>query len=784
MKSSGEKNGWGLAATILFFVVMSFFGGNRSVNAAPAVVDPTLTPVVTFPVVSIIDFPWATLLTPIIITNVTDNDVDDVCPSLNNGYAVWYQKNNGIYRWQTSQNVSTASKVIDTSSCSGLSSYDGKVAYSHWDLEYWDGSSKGTVATGVANVISLFDDSIAYSYFDGSDFEIMIKKGMTEQQITNDALWNFSPSLYSGTVAWESDALGDPEIWYWDGHNKRQITHNSQPDEGPSLYDGTIAWFGYDGSDGEIYYWNGTTITQITNDTDGTLDEYPSLYDGKIAWQRQTANGWEIFYWDGSSITQITNNSTDDKHPSLYNGAILWQHYDGHDWEIQYAEVDVPKAPTVSTLAASAVTQTTGNINGSVNPNGQATTYHFDWGTSTSYDRVTGDKSAGAGTSSVNVYEGLTGLTAGTTYHYRLVAVNPAGTTNGTDRTFTTQSISVVLPTATTAGAEDITANSARLTGTVNPSGADTQYRFEYGGNSTSYGSHTGWVSAGNGSTDLAVAMDIGSLSEGTTYHYRLVAKNSAGTVDGDDNTFTTSTVDDPMADTARRFNGWWYNSTQSGTGIAMEIQGSTMFLAWFVYDDSGQTFWYTAGGAMANPITYTGELRQWTGWPWGQAYTMPTSAVVGTITLIFNKGSSDSVMFNASVNGKISTGSMTSFMKDFSPGDKDSRNLTGWWWDPSYDGMGFFLDARGGKMAMVWYNYRDDNSPRWWTSDGAFPDGAATYSDSLDGWQGGQCPGCTYTTPTQIPNAGGSITINFTGAANATATVGSTILHLEKFNY
>ena len=763
----------------ILFVIFCRFG---TLQAAPAV-DPTFQ-METFPMVQLMDIPWEIFAT-IPITNVTDNDVNDSCPSLNNGYAFWYRRDDGIYRWRTSEPVSSAAKVVDVSLCTSISSYEDKVAFNPLLItKYWDGTSVGTVATDTLAVISLYDDEVAYSQADGSDFEIKIKKGIVEQRITNDGVWDTYPSLYNGTVAWEHDALHLPEIWYWDGHTKKQISNsNTSPNEFPSLYDGTIAWVGWDG-DSEIYYWNGSTITQITNDSDGTADEYPSLYDGKIAWQRHTANGWEIFYWDGNSVKQITNNTEDDEKPSLFNGAILWRHYDGHDWEIQYAEVDVPKAPTVSTLAASAVTLTTANINAAVNPNGQETTYYFEWGASTSYDRETSHKSAGSGSSSVNVYEGLTGLTPGTTYHYRITAVNPSGTVHGQDKTFTTESVSVVVPVISTGDAGNVTSTSARLTGTVNPNGAATEYRFEYGGNDTSYGSHTGWISAGNGSSPIDVAVDIGNLDPGTTYHYRLVAKNSAGTVNGDDKTFTTEAMEDPMEDTARRFTGWWYNKTEPGTGVAIEIKGGHIFLAWFVYDKNGNSTWYASGGSLANDTAYTGELKKWTGWPWGEDYSTPTSEPVGTITVVFNKGAQDNVIFTASVGGNVATGTLSSFMTDFAPGDKDSRNLTGWWWDPSYNGMGFFLDARGGKMAMVWYNYREDKSPRWWTSDGSFADGAVTYNDALDGWQNGQCPGCSYKTPTSIPNEGGSINITFTDDSHATLIAGGITVHLERFDF
>ena len=97
-------------------------------------------------------------------------------------------------------------------------------------------------------------------------------------------------------------------------------------------------------------------------------------------------------------------------------------------------------APAAVTGSASGVTTTTATLNGTVNPEGAATTYQFQYGTSTSYGSVApaSAASAGSGSGANGVSVGLTGLSAGTTYDYRLVATNAAGTTTGGNQTFTT----------------------------------------------------------------------------------------------------------------------------------------------------------------------------------------------------------------------------------------------------------------------------------------------------------------------------------------------------------
>jgi hypothetical protein len=82
---------------------------------------------------------------------------------------------------------------------------------------------------------------------------------------------------------------------------------------------------------------------------------------------------------------------------------------------------------------------------------------------------------------------------------------------------------------------------SVTLTGRVNPNELDTTYTFEYG-TTRVYGAQAPAPPAavGSGNRFRAVAVDIGNLAPATTYHYRLVARNSKGVRRGADRTFKT----------------------------------------------------------------------------------------------------------------------------------------------------------------------------------------------------------------------------------------------------
>jgi hypothetical protein len=192
-------------------------------------------------------------------------------------------------------------------------------------------------------------------------------------------------------------------------------------------------------------------------------------------------------------------------------------------------------APSATTRGAGAVSAGGARLNGVVDPNGQETSWHFDYGTSTGYGSSTPARSAGSGTRSTGVSESISGLASGTTYHFRLVASNASGTTVGADQAFTT----VGAPVAQTGGAQNVGTTTATMTGAVDPKNHTTGWYFEYGA-TAGYGTRTPWQRADANTGNRPVSAVLSGLTPGTTYHYRIVAASSAGTSRGADVAFTT----------------------------------------------------------------------------------------------------------------------------------------------------------------------------------------------------------------------------------------------------
>ncbi|MBI5220545.1 MAG: hypothetical protein HY978_01750 [Candidatus Liptonbacteria bacterium] len=225
--------------------------------------------------------------------------------------------------------------------------------------------------------------------------------------------------------------------------------------------------------------------------------------------------------------------------------------------------------PTPVTLAATSVQSNSGTVNGTVNPNGLATNYWFEYGTSYNLGQQTSQQSAGSGSTAQNFSANLSGLQPSTAYYYRIVAQNSQGTAQGQILSFQTTGgcSSGGAPYTATLGPINVGQNSAILQATVNPNGSATNYYFEYG-TSASFGQVTPSQSAGSGTTGLTVTAAVSGLAANATYYYRILATNQCGAANGSSQTFQTGTGNNqpPDATTLNASNVYQNTATLNAT--------------------------------------------------------------------------------------------------------------------------------------------------------------------------------------------------------------------------
>jgi NHL repeat len=99
----------------------------------------------------------------------------------------------------------------------------------------------------------------------------------------------------------------------------------------------------------------------------------------------------------------------------------------------------LPNAPSVTTEAATGLSQVAATLHASVDAEGDSASCLFEYGPSTAYGKsVACSSNPVTGTEATAVSVSLSGLSAGTTYHFRVVAHNKGGTSKGEDLSFTT----------------------------------------------------------------------------------------------------------------------------------------------------------------------------------------------------------------------------------------------------------------------------------------------------------------------------------------------------------
>ena len=197
--------------------------------------------------------------------------------------------------------------------------------------------------------------------------------------------------------------------------------------------------------------------------------------------------------------------------------------------------VEAPLASSITPFEFHVDTEVDPGEEGGSVPDGSAVHFEYRQGGTESWITTGNQEASAPGTYSAD----LSGLEPNTDYEVRTVASNSLITKlSGVTKVST----AVSPPGTVTGDATDIGETSAVLNGTINPYGLQSNYYFEYG-TTTAYGSRVPAgieAVAGGGRVPALFSRTITGLTPGTTYHFRLVSTNSAGTAEGADRTFST----------------------------------------------------------------------------------------------------------------------------------------------------------------------------------------------------------------------------------------------------
>ena len=190
--------------------------------------------------------------------------------------------------------------------------------------------------------------------------------------------------------------------------------------------------------------WNGTEWTRVSISAEGNL---LGLSCASVT-SCTAVGGGLIEGWNGTEWTAQTpvmpSGQTNLQLESITCPTLAVCMIAGlanHGYVTSIGLIESFGEPIINTEAASNILTTSATVNASVNPDGEVTTYRVEYGTTTSYGSSvpTPEAKLGSEQAAEKVSQNLTGLATGTLYHYRLVATDSSGVTDGPDQTFTTQ---------------------------------------------------------------------------------------------------------------------------------------------------------------------------------------------------------------------------------------------------------------------------------------------------------------------------------------------------------
>ncbi len=279
-----------------------------------------------------------------------------------------------------------------------------------------------------------------------------------------------------------------------------------------------------------------TAVEAITLDEAGDLFVADSTGGFHIAEYGPSANELASFGSKGVAGTQ-----------GIVFSDTLDELYVSQDYDVTTFTPPAP-GPLVEPGSESATPELRGaaTLRATVNPEGGDTHAHFEYVNDARYQESgftgaisTAPVSLGSSFDEQPIEAKLPSgtLVPGVSYHWRVVADDTEGHVSES-----TQGSFQEIPPALIEGpwAINAAATSVTLTARVDPLGASTTYRLEYG-TGASYGHVISSGSVGEGMEYVPIASrHLQELEPGTTYHYRVVTTSEVGTVEGEDHTFTT----------------------------------------------------------------------------------------------------------------------------------------------------------------------------------------------------------------------------------------------------
>ncbi len=229
---------------------------------------------------------------------------------------------------------------------------------------------------------------------------------------------------------------------------------------------------------------------------------------------------------------------------------------------------------------------------------------------------------------------------------------------------------------------------------------------------------------------------------------------------------------------------GWWWNKNEGGRGFSIETQDNHLFMAGYLYDNSGRATWTISGGltsldgsfynsamlSYANGQTLTGPYK---------APGVPTSP--GQITLTFTDARNGTLIWPG---GAMPIERFDSQLPPSTNPPPAFAPENGWWWNKDESGRGYFMEFKNNFAFMAGYMYDASGNPLWYIAKNNMTS-PQSFQGSWEQYANGQTMMGAYKQPTQTNANVGTLSIQFQDTANATMTLpNGTQLPITRFRF
>jgi subtilisin family serine protease len=212
---------------------------------------------------------------------------------------------------------------------------------------------------------------------------------------------------------------------------------------------------------------------------------------------------------------------------------------------------------------------------------------------------------------------------------------------------------------------------------------------------------------------------------------------------------------------------GWWWNPAEPGRGFSIETRNGRLYLGAFLYEDDGAASWYVVNGPGSG-AGYSGPLAKF-GLGQTLAGDYKPAQLLGT-------AGNASISFAASTSATLTWPGGTVALQRFPVNGQSvvakpaGAPETGWWWNPSESGTGWFFEVQGSNIFLAGYLYDGSGRPVWYVSSGSMLS-PTSYDGNLQLYAGGQTLTGGYRAPTSSAPVG-QVSLRFTTPTTATITL------------